>query len=218
MVGLSKYEARAYLGLIALGVAPADRVANVARIPRTSAYKVLDSLCEKDFATSTKGRPKVYRPVAPQKLQEKIVEDITELFSTIKTLGDVVSDRGLPLLVYSINSQEKVIKKVIEMIEGSTDSIKISSPVVSQMVEFINKPVQNAIKRGVSVIIITHPSQRVPENTTVYRRVNLVTTEMIIDDSLALITTVEMNACGFTDNQFITQHLLNVFNILSNQN
>ncbi|MCI4328294.1 MAG: hypothetical protein L3J86_01805, partial [Thermoplasmata archaeon] len=49
-VGLTTYEARAYIALVARGVGDATTIAQTARIPRTSAYKVLESLAEKGYA------------------------------------------------------------------------------------------------------------------------------------------------------------------------
>ena len=51
-IGLSGYEARGYIALVAHGYGSAETIAETARIPRTSAYKVLQSLCQKGFAIS----------------------------------------------------------------------------------------------------------------------------------------------------------------------
>ena len=52
--GLSSYESKAYVGLVAMGFGTADEIAGLSRIPRTSSYKVLKSLEEKGFVHSTK--------------------------------------------------------------------------------------------------------------------------------------------------------------------
>jgi sugar-specific transcriptional regulator TrmB len=207
MVGLSKYEARAYLGLLAHGFGPAETIANTARIPRTSAYKVLDSLCAKKFATASPGRPKIYRPELPQRIQERMVEDITNLFTTIKVVSEIVNERGFPLLVYTIQGREKVVKKIIEIIDASTKTVVISTPLFSQLVEDLQKPLQKAQKRGVDVTVMAPPSQRVPEKVKVIRRTDLIATDIIADGSVALITSVDLEVCGYTDNEFISLHL-----------
>ena len=50
MLGLSQYEARAYMALIAHGYGDAETIAQTAGIPRTSGYKVLQSLQEKGLS------------------------------------------------------------------------------------------------------------------------------------------------------------------------
>ena len=56
-VGLTVYEARAYIALVARGIGDAASLAHAAGIPRTSAYKVLESLVEKGYAKPTGGKP-----------------------------------------------------------------------------------------------------------------------------------------------------------------
>ena len=56
MLGLSSYEAQGYAALVYHGVANADTVADTANIPRTSAYKVMESLVSKGLAKETEGR------------------------------------------------------------------------------------------------------------------------------------------------------------------
>ena len=50
VLGLSPYEARAYIALIAHGYGNAEVIATTAQIPRTSAYKILQSLESKGYA------------------------------------------------------------------------------------------------------------------------------------------------------------------------
>src|SRR5271170_5090759 len=64
-VGLTHYEARAYIALVARGVGDASTLAAAAGIPRTSAYKVLESLAEKGYARPTGGKPILFRPSPP---------------------------------------------------------------------------------------------------------------------------------------------------------
>jgi len=47
--GLSSYESKAYVALVAMGFGTADDIAGLSRIPRTSSYKVLKGLEEKGF-------------------------------------------------------------------------------------------------------------------------------------------------------------------------
>ena len=61
-LGLSNYEARAYVALILRTHATAEDIAELAVIPRTSAYKSLQSLVTKGFAQVRKAaRPSIIR-------------------------------------------------------------------------------------------------------------------------------------------------------------
>ena len=62
ILGLSSYEAQAFASLVYHGVANADTIADTAGIPRTSAYKVMESLVSRGFARETEGRPRMFKP------------------------------------------------------------------------------------------------------------------------------------------------------------
>src|SRR3970040_266978 len=93
-IGLSSYEARGYIALVAHGYGSAETIAATARIPRTSAYKVLQSLCAKGFAISTKGRPTIFKPEAPAKIKGKVIERLSESFDKIDLLHQLLRDTG----------------------------------------------------------------------------------------------------------------------------
>ncbi len=64
-MGLSDYEAKAYIALIRRSYGSAEDVSDVAGIPRTSAYKVLESLQKKSFVNN-RGSTAVFHPVPPE--------------------------------------------------------------------------------------------------------------------------------------------------------
>ncbi len=100
--GLSSYEAKAYVGLVAMGFGTADEIADLARIPRTSSYKVLKALEDKGFASSTDGRPIVYRPEDPAVVYGRIKEGLDETFAKLELLHEVVRLRNRELFLITI--------------------------------------------------------------------------------------------------------------------
>src|SRR2546425_371136 len=58
-IGLSGYEARGYIALVAHGYGSAETIAETAKIPPTSAYKGLQSLCQKRFTIITEPGQKI---------------------------------------------------------------------------------------------------------------------------------------------------------------
>ena len=86
LLGLTDYEARAYIALVAHGVGDAETIFTTAQIPRTSAYKILDGLVEKGFAQPGEGRPKLYRPEEPRKVGKDIIRRLEDTFSTLDSI------------------------------------------------------------------------------------------------------------------------------------
>ncbi len=213
-LGLSQYEIKAFLALIMLGVGSAEIIAKNAKIPRTSAYKVLDSLEEKGFIISSEGRPKMYKPENLQTLKNRIIEEIEELFEKLQFVESIFMEKGEPQLVYTVYGKEKVMKKIAEMIDLSEEEIIISTPKISELRKSVEKNIERALKRGVRIIVVTHPNQRVPQGVIAYRKKGLMATDIVCDNKSALLASPELNACGYTDNPALAQHLTHFINIL----
>ena len=213
-VGLTLYEARAYIALVARGVGDAATLAQTAGIPRTSAYKVLESLSQKGYATPTGGKPILFRPRPPLEVAESLKTAIQEVFEKLATLHQIVGDHGEPQLVYLLAGREKVVGKIGELLDQSTKSFILTTPVISELRDDLGKKVLHAVKRGVVVTFVTQPLQRVPEGVQHITREHLVATEVLADGEHALLAAPGLDACGFTDNPILTAHLKQFLDII----
>ncbi len=213
-LGLSTYEIRAFLALILLGVGSAEVVAETAKIPRTSAYKVLENLEKKGFVISSSGRPKMYKPEDLKILRKRIVDEINELFDKLEFIGEFLMERGEPQLVFTIYGKERVMKKIAEMIDFAEKELIISTPKMAEIRKNLSKNIERALKRGVRIIVVTLPNQRVPDGVEVHRKRGLIATDIVCDNKKALLAAPELNACGYTDNPALAQHLTHFINIL----
>ena len=206
-VGLTQYEARAYIALVARGVGDAATLATAAGIPRTSAYKVLESLAEKGYAKPTGGKPILFRPTPPLDVAESLKGAIQEVFEQLAQLHRVVAEHGEPQLVYLLSGREKVIAKIGELLDQSTQSFILTTRQLAELRDDLGKKIQHAVKRGVQITFVTAPLQRVPEGVEYVARENLLATEVLADGAHALLAAPGLEACGFTDNPILTAHL-----------
>jgi len=206
-VGLTIYEARAYIALVARGVGDAATLAQAARIPRTSAYKVLESLAEKGYATPSGGKPILFRPKPPLEVADTLKSAIQEVFETLETLHRVVGERGEPQLVYLLAGKDRVIGKIGDLLEASERSFILTTPQIAEVRDELGKRIAQAVKRGVALTFVTAPHQRVPEGVQYVPRENLLATEVLADGEHALLAAPGLDACGFTDNPILTAHL-----------
>ncbi len=214
-LGLSEYEARAYVSLVAAGASSARSVADVAHVPRTSAYKILTSLERKGFVRSIEGRPRRFAPVDPTELSKRLVSVIEQSFGRLESIKNVLSERGVPQLVYTIMGKERVLDKIGEMLDKAEESFAISSPSVSEIRRALAKRFAAAISRGVRVLVITRPFVKVPKGADVRRREGLIATDIISDGRLALIAAADLSACGYTDNEALARHLEEFLRIMA---
>jgi len=206
-VGLTQYEARAYIALVARGLGDAASLATAAGIPRTSAYKVLESLAEKGYAKPTGGKPILFRPTPPLDVAETLKGAIQEVFEKLALLHRVVAEHGEPQLVYLLSGREKVLSKIGELLDQSTEAFILTTPQLADVRDELGKKIQHAVKRGVHVTFITTPLQRIPEGVEFVPRENLRATEVLSDGAHALLAAPGLEACGFTDNPILIAHL-----------
>ncbi|MBU0684620.1 MAG: helix-turn-helix domain-containing protein [Thermoplasmatota archaeon] len=214
-MGLSDYESRAYIALVALGPASANPVADIANIPRTSAYKALRALEKKGFAIEKPGRPRSFAPEDPSVLSKQLVSRVEEAFAKLSKLKDLLSQKGVPQLIYTIMGKERVVDKIGEMLDRSEHTFVMSSPTLSEIRRRLGKRFSNAAARGVSVSIMTSPFVKAPKGVAVVRRKALIATDVISDGKTALIAAPDLSACGYTDNEALSKHLEDFLNIMS---
>jgi sugar-specific transcriptional regulator TrmB len=67
-LGMTEYEARAYVGLVGLGEGTARQVHEACGVPRPRIYDILESLETKGFVEVWTGKPKYYRAIPPDRL------------------------------------------------------------------------------------------------------------------------------------------------------
>jgi sugar-specific transcriptional regulator TrmB len=72
-LGLTSYEAKAYLALIRRDSSTAAQASRLAEVPRQRIYDVLASLVEKGFASSRPGAVVKYAAVAPELAVDALV-------------------------------------------------------------------------------------------------------------------------------------------------
>ncbi len=213
-LGLSNYEAKAYIALVAHGYGNAEIIADTAKIPRTSAYKVLSSLVEKGYAISTRGRPMIFKPEPPQKARDQVLKQVADVFDDLQLIHEVLMDKGEPQLVFTITGKSRVLSKISELLDTATRTFMMATPTMAEIREALSKRFEAAIKRGVTVTIITEPTQKVPEGADVVRKQGLIATDVISDGEKALLAAADLTACGYTDNAALAAHLQNFLMIL----
>lgn len=74
-IGLNLYERLIYTALLAKGIATAGEVSEIAKVPRSRSYDVLESLAEKGFVIVQPAKPIKYVALAPRDALERTKEN-----------------------------------------------------------------------------------------------------------------------------------------------
>jgi sugar-specific transcriptional regulator TrmB len=213
-IGMSDYEAKAFVALVVRNHGTADDISDLAGIPRTSTYKALRSLAGKGFVSYSEGRPTVFHIEPLLETKSRLINEIEDMFDKLEAVKGSLSDKGTPQLVYTLAGKKAVLAKIGEMLEASKRSFIISTPAIQEVRQELAPGFREALKRGVQVIVIAEPMVKVPEATKVYRKRDLIATDVISDGITAMIASPDLTLCGYSDNPFISSHLENFMRIV----
>jgi sugar-specific transcriptional regulator TrmB len=76
--GLNSYEAKLWTALLSRGVSTAGELSDIANVPRSRSYDVLESLEKKGFIVVKIGKPIKYIAVPPEEVLERVKKKIKE--------------------------------------------------------------------------------------------------------------------------------------------
>ena len=158
--GLTRYEAKAYIGMTNLISGKAEEIARASEIPRSKIYNTLKQLDKKGFITITHTRPLEYHVVPPNEIfKNKKDELIKELESSQEKLDEIYNDNisEIQAPVWLIKTSENIINKEIEIIKRARKSINMR---IGFLLEGEGEALIKAFKelpRGVPIKILATP-------------------------------------------------------------
>ncbi|RLE43160.1 hypothetical protein DRJ48_01695 [Candidatus Woesearchaeota archaeon] len=82
LFGLNSYESKLWAALLSRGVATAGELSEIANVPRSRCYDVLESLEKKGFIISKLGKPLKYIAVPPEEVVERVKKNLIERAET----------------------------------------------------------------------------------------------------------------------------------------
>ena len=92
-IGLTEYEAKAYLSLLNTHLNTATKVSEKSGVPRTKIYSVLESLSAKGWVKIYSGVPLLFKAVDPRGAFERIKKDFHEFLDSVEaTIKEEVRD------------------------------------------------------------------------------------------------------------------------------
>jgi len=166
--GLSKYEAQAYVALIAKGTISAGELAYYSEIPRTKIYPTLLKLENKKLAIISKSKPIMCTAIAPEDVFDGIIHEQINKVNAMNTLVSNLKkaseesrkSRGSEEKRYFHISANNVLSQLQTMIEGSKFSMKI---MVDQwglgLLAECKEQLVSVLRRNLDVKVLVSPAQ-----------------------------------------------------------
>jgi sugar-specific transcriptional regulator TrmB len=166
--GLSKYEAQAYVALIAKGTISASELAYYSEIPRTKIYPTLLKLENKKLVIISKSKPIMCTAIAPEDAFDGIIHEqinkvnaMNTLISNLKKASEESrKSRGSEEKRYFHLSANNVLTQLQTMIEGSKSSIKIMTDQWGfGLLAECKEQLLSVLRRNLDVKVLVSPSQ-----------------------------------------------------------
>ena len=150
-IGLTEYEAKAYLALLNAHLNTATKISDKSGVPRTRIYSVLESLGQKGWIRIYSGVPLLFKAVDPREVFEIIKEDYTQFLESLKTtLKEKVNDV----------KEKFVIKRFDIGLESLKEEMRKSRTIeINNATATFVKKVSDAFKEDVMVKVLLFPNE-----------------------------------------------------------
>lgn len=124
-LGLSEYEARAYIATVTLGEGTVKEISVESGVPRSRAYDVMERLAERGFVQVGNSNPICYRAneplVASNHLMEEIRQANDEIVRELSELGRRAEKAENP--IWTLMGGWAIDHKIAELLSSARDSI-----------------------------------------------------------------------------------------------
>ncbi|KAF6244196.1 TrmB family transcriptional regulator [Nitrosopumilus sp. b2] len=166
--GLSKYEAQAYVALIAKGTISAGELSYYSEIPRTKIYPTLLKLENKKLAIISKSKPIMCTAIAPEDAFDGIIHEQINKVNAMNTLVSNLKkaseesrkSRGSEEKRYFHISANNALSQLQTMIEGSKSSIKIMADQWGfGLLAECREQLISVLRRNLDVKVLVAPTQ-----------------------------------------------------------
>lgn len=171
-IGLNLYERRLWVALLARGTSTAGELSEIASVPRSRAYDVLQSLADKGFVVVQTGKPIKYVAATPEesldRAKKKLEENIHEIQERLdnlrespvmKELNDIFN-QGLKLIspgemTGALKGRFSVIQQLDSMFKEANKKISIVTTTEGLNELFVSHldVLKKAKERGVEIKI-----------------------------------------------------------------
>ncbi len=110
-IGLNLYERKIFVALLAKGVATAAEVSEIASVPRSRSYDILESLSEKGFVMVQPSKPIKYVALAPKEALEKTKQNLKAKHNEMIERIDKLKQSGI------IQELEGIFKNGLSLVQ-----------------------------------------------------------------------------------------------------
>ena len=155
-LGLTTFEAKAYLSLLRRGNVTGYEISKESGIPSSKIYSVLNHLVARNLAVPLESHPVRYLPRAPEEMVETFSKEFGETFSFLKkNLGRLYQrpDRE-GVVAKNILGKKEIFRKAREIIHGTRHSLYMA--LWKEEWRYIQVALKKVQSRGIKINIVAY--------------------------------------------------------------
>lgn len=214
-LGLTEYQAKAYIALVSFGSATPSEVAGRADMPHPSVYRALETLAKKSWVEVALGRPRRYRARAPELIEKSSIKKVKGAFVELKKIYERSKNRlEKPEIIYTITGQARVLKKIQEMLSRAEKGVILVLPSYREIAPRIDRLLGTLVLKGVKVRLITESAEDFPQGIMVGFRKPVLAVDILVDGKESMISTSDYSVCGWVENPVIAKHFKEFLELL----
>jgi HTH-type transcriptional regulator, sugar sensing transcriptional regulator len=160
-LGMTEWEARAYLALLEESPSSGYGVAKRSGVPRAKIYEVLASLESKGAVHVARGEPKLYGPVRPSELLERWREDTARRIDAAEeALANHAVQVGGDAAIWDIQGRGQIFDRARQLARNSRRHIMLE--IWAPDADELRAELAEAAGRGVRVTVVAYGDPRLP--------------------------------------------------------
>ena len=150
-IGLNLYERKIFVALLAKGVATAAEVSEIATVPRSRSYDILESLAEKGFVMVQPAKPIKYVALAPKEALDRTKQSMKKKYDEMVERVDKMKDSSVTVEL------ERIYKDGLSLIQPTDITGTLKGRYI------IDRQLRSAFKDATSTIEIVTTEQGLNE-------------------------------------------------------
>jgi sugar-specific transcriptional regulator TrmB len=155
-LGLTTFEARAYLSLLRKGNVTGYELSKLSGIPSSKIYSVLNHLVLRNLVIPLESHPVRYLPRRPEEMIEVLAREFGETFSYLKkNLGkDYARPDREEIVARNILDRKEIFRKTRDLVQDTKHTLYLA--LWKEEWRSIRAAIQKAHQRGVKIYVVAY--------------------------------------------------------------
>jgi predicted transcriptional regulator len=154
-LGLSEYEARAYIAAVALGEATVREISEESGVPRSRAYDIMERLATKGFVEVGSSSPRRYRPNPPLVVSSHLMDEMRRASDeALRELSEVRRQaEGRDTPIWTVQGEWAIDHKVAELLSSAKREVTILCLSSRSLIRYAKTLASASEQKQITVII-----------------------------------------------------------------